>query len=544
MANLSSLVARIPRVLSQGRGAMPGALVCFLFFLVTSRTFQTIAGTEPASVAYLSRVASVNRLWGDSGAALQPLQGEFNCQQQGCQTGGDCMNGKINGPSVSCEIELTPVAYLRAAVSTASVPCPNVMQVGATIPVRTPDFEITESASWDSINCVLTFTIVLTNFQPHLNVVVTDTLPDGLTFCARQLAQPFAGSAQSCGCPVVPDGWTWSINGQTLTFCLPNWQLTNPGGYQSTPPTANPATFKFSVTVDPTKGGSCGEIGRCWTNTATVTACNPAPPTPVSDLSINKTGPSSAIAGSLLTYTITASNLGPDDAPAVTVTDTLPAGLTFSDVKSTGSGDVTTIQGNLASVQIPSLNAKTSETITVTATAPCSGTFVDTATIASGSVIDNVASNNSATVQTVVTPGLVATPAELTFPTVEVSTSPSSPSQQSLTFRVDNTCASSVNVLFGVSRMPTVDNEFQSSDPKKSANADSLFSISDPLTGKLDLTQPVTIPAGGKTFTITFAPAIPRFIPLSGLLSPADVLPVTINSVLAISLPACSPQGV
>jgi uncharacterized repeat protein (TIGR01451 family) len=51
--------------------------------------------------------------------------------------------------------------------------------------------------------------------------------------------------------------------------------------------------------------------------------CNPA------DLSIGKTGPASVFAGNQLTYTITVTNNGTDNATNVIVTDTLPAGVTF-----------------------------------------------------------------------------------------------------------------------------------------------------------------------------------------------------------------------
>jgi uncharacterized repeat protein (TIGR01451 family) len=47
------------------------------------------------------------------------------------------------------------------------------------------------------------------------------------------------------------------------------------------------------------------------------------------DLSMSKSAPGSAAANTDITYTLTASNLGPDDAVTVTVTDPLPAGLTF-----------------------------------------------------------------------------------------------------------------------------------------------------------------------------------------------------------------------
>ena len=58
-------------------------------------------------------------------------------------------------------------------------------------------------------------------------------------------------------------------------------------------------------------------------------SCNPA------DLAITKTdSPDPVVAGGLLTYTINVTNNGPADATEVVVTDTLPAGTTFSPVPS------------------------------------------------------------------------------------------------------------------------------------------------------------------------------------------------------------------
>src|SRR5205823_3186194 len=49
----------------------------------------------------------------------------------------------------------------------------------------------------------------------------------------------------------------------------------------------------------------------------------------LADLAITKTAPASIPAGAYLTYTITASNNGPSDAPLSTVSDTLPSGTTL-----------------------------------------------------------------------------------------------------------------------------------------------------------------------------------------------------------------------
>src|SRR5262249_5039551 len=73
------------------------------------------------------------------------------------------------------------------------------------------------------------------------------------------------------------------------------------------------------------------------TNLANNAASATTTVTPIADLSITKTdGPDPVNAGANLTYTINASNAGPSPAANVTVTDTLPAGVSF--VSATGTG--------------------------------------------------------------------------------------------------------------------------------------------------------------------------------------------------------------
>ena len=50
---------------------------------------------------------------------------------------------------------------------------------------------------------------------------------------------------------------------------------------------------------------------------------------PVADLLVEKSGPAQASAGSNVTYTVTLTNIGPDAAAPVFLTDSIPAGMTF-----------------------------------------------------------------------------------------------------------------------------------------------------------------------------------------------------------------------
>lgn len=112
------------------------------------------------------------------------------------------------------------------------------------------------------------------------------------------------------------------------------------------------------------------------------------------DLSIAKTdAPDPVITGSELTYTLTVSNGGPNDASAVTVSDNLPAGETFVSVapsqgNCTGTFSISCSMGTVAPgahptisiVVTPTATGQISNTATVTSTTPDPGPNANSAT--------------------------------------------------------------------------------------------------------------------------------------------------------------------
>ena len=132
-----------------------------------------------------------------------------------------------------------------------------------------------------------------------------------------------------------------------------------------------------------------------------------APGTGTADLMLTNIAPSSAMNGLSLTYTIVATNNGPDEASDVNVLDAVPVGTTFSSVSISagsctgpapgGTGTVTCTVNGLAS------GSFITETLVVNVNAtdlPLS-TITDTATASSAAFDPNTA-NNSATATTTV----------------------------------------------------------------------------------------------------------------------------------------------
>ena len=220
----------------------------------------------------------------------------------------------------------------------------------------------------------LVYTVSVSNAGPSdaQNVVVTDTLPAGVTFVS------------SSGCVEDPAG-------------VPGCSLGNiaAGGN---------ASYTVIVSVDANTTGTITNNASVSSATTDSNAANDSTSenTQVSadaDLSINKVDDVDPVtAGNNLTYTLTVNNAGPSDAQNVVVTDTLPAGVTF--VSSAGctedpAGVPSCSLGNIAA------GGSAAYTVTVGVDASTTGTITNNASVSS-STADSNAANNSTTEDTTI----------------------------------------------------------------------------------------------------------------------------------------------
>jgi len=163
--------------------------------------------------------------------------------------------------------------------------------------------------------------------------------------------------------------------------------------------------------------------GSSWTDftsyNSTMNACIKAF-TSVNDVSVTLTAaPNPVLCGSNLTYSIAVSNLGPAWATSVTVTDPVPANVTFN--SATPSQGACTNQGGRIICGLGTLDSNATATVSISVTPTLAGALTNTVTI-TASEPDTNSGNNAATNITTVTalPPTITTSSPLPTGTVGV----------------------------------------------------------------------------------------------------------------------------
>ena len=233
--------------------------------------------------------------------------------------------------------------------------------------------------------------------DPAASFSLTDTLPGTMTFVS--IAQN-SGPAFDCSShPSVGSGGTITCtiaslaSGASATFTLTGHI---PSGTASNTSFSNTANVSSSTT-DPNPDNNSSLFALVVNS---------------SDLAITKTGPATAASGGTISWTITASNNGPDISQPTTFNDPLPAGTTFASiVQNTGSTFVCTDPGagnnGNVSCSIGTLGqfasgASAQFTLTANINPSFAGSLSNTATI-SGPNADTNPGNDIATAVTNVT---------------------------------------------------------------------------------------------------------------------------------------------
>ena len=263
-----------------------------------------------------------------------------------------------------------------ATVSAATIP-------GVSGGAECADLSITKTGSATvNANGTITYSLTVANAGPASasGLSMLDTLPAGVTFVSAAgvgwACVNAANVSVTCTSASLASGSTAAVITVTVTAPLQGGTATNTASITATTPDPNPANNTASAST-------------------TVTA--------QADLAIVKTGPASVVAASNLTYSLAVTNAGPSDAASLSVTDTLPAGVTFVSASGTGWVCTNNLNVSVACTRLALATGTAAPAISVTVTAPPQGTSLsNTASVTSATADPVIANNTSNATSTVV----------------------------------------------------------------------------------------------------------------------------------------------
>ena len=296
-----------------------------------------------------------------------------------------------SGSTASVTITIAPnAAALPSVTNTATVSSqvPDLNQannsaVNTTSVTSTANLAVSIAAA-GTVNAggTLSYLITITNTGPNAasGVVLSDVLPANVAFNS---------ATSTLGIPVTSSGGTVTSNIGIL-----NVGAMDQVALMVTPGAAAAASITNTVTVS---SQSTNKSPNSKSATTTVT--------PVSDISVTLTpSAGTVIVGQGLTYLATVTNNGPSSAPGVTLSDVLPAGLSF--IGATASNGTTpTSSGNTVTAALGTLAPSDSVKVLISVTpSQAAVPSVGNTVTVTASVTDTNTLNNVAAATTAVTP--------------------------------------------------------------------------------------------------------------------------------------------
>ena len=299
---------------------------------------------------------------------------------------GCAISGAVGEQVLNCTLPTVPAdgsVAIHVVSSTTAATCGLIenrasMATGdpvlASVTVNCPDVQVLKTADDSSISAgdTAAFTIEVTNLGPGTaaGVTLNDSLPAGITWSEDNANCTIGGDTLTCDFGTVDVGVTHTIHVTGETDGAECGQIDN---------TANAISTNEPASV-------------MANNTSTASIAVNCP-----DVEVTKTADDSVIeAGDEAGFEIVVTNNGPGTATDVTLTDTLPAGIVWTE----DSPDCT-IAGNVLTCSFGDMGAGESHTIHVTGatdTGDC-GTITNTSVIAAANEAEGADDNNSATAE-------------------------------------------------------------------------------------------------------------------------------------------------
>ncbi len=401
-ANSSTTVnPRVDLSLTTTDSADPVARGANLTYTLTARNDGPSAATNVQIVNTLPSGVTFVSANGPTGTTVTPPAGS---SQDATISIGSLASGATAAITVIATVgqaaaaSLTNSAVIRSTESTAGFDTntTNNTDTETTATNKTIDLEVTKTDNGTTQNPIrpgsnITYTVTARNNGPTdaTGVRVVDNIPDGIQVTSASIGSTAVTVPASAGDTTAanPDDITFDIgnlaSGATSTITIVGTVLSATRGDLTN-------TAVISTTDNTFTESSAAN------NTATRTTSLSAQV----DLAVTKTATTtSATAGGPLVYQIVVLNNGPSTATGVTLSDTLPTGVTFGTATST-QGTVSSANGVISGT-LGSIAPGATVTVTVNATvaADSRGTLSNTATVTSTETDSNSA-NNSSTVAT------------------------------------------------------------------------------------------------------------------------------------------------
>jgi uncharacterized repeat protein (TIGR01451 family) len=267
------------------------------------------------------------------------------------------------------------ITNVAAATSSTTDPDPSSNRATVSTSIALADLEVTKSGP-ASVNAAdtVTYTIGVSNGGPNdaSGVIVRDTLPAGVTFLSATGGGTLSGNAVIWSLGTLANGGSTSL---TLKVLAP-----------AAGATLNNVARVNAATRDPDASNN--------RSTASTTVI------PVANLGVAKGGTPSVNPGDTITWIISVANAGPSAAASVTVSDTLPAGVTFVSAAGGGGG---TESGGVVTWGPGTLTAGSFVVLTLRAVAPATGGVITNVVRVSSATADPSTGNNRAAANTTVT---------------------------------------------------------------------------------------------------------------------------------------------
>ncbi|HEY3055793.1 MAG TPA: DUF11 domain-containing protein [Thermoanaerobaculia bacterium] len=297
-------------------------------------------------------------------------------------------------PEVACGTVLTNTATVTSA--TIDPVTANGTSSATTLVQARSDVAISKAASSTSVNPggTIIYTLNVTNGGPSNSAAttVTDALPAGFT------AVSIASTTGTCsGTGTANVTCNLGVIG-AVAQCLTTFPV---AATITITAQADPAALAgIYIDTATVTTGNCVADPNLANNTATIPTTIPAAPVGA-DVAIAKVAPPAVVAGTNVTYTITATNSGPVTATNVVVTDPLPPQTRFvSHAAPAGWSCATPAVGATGTITCSKASMSVAETAVFTAVArvcpeiACGTNIANTATI-SATEADPLPANNA-----------------------------------------------------------------------------------------------------------------------------------------------------